>query len=129
MDEIKELLETRQYTSLRQKIAEMNEADVAVILEELETEDMLKVFRILPKDLAADVFSYMEVENQQMIITPPDQLIGKLLMFLIITVINSRRIDNNDPVFSQRTNKMCSNCNLVRQIFFIIIKQFFFFGY
>ena len=49
MDEIKELLETRQYTSLRQKIAEMNEADVAVILEELETEDMLKVFRILPK--------------------------------------------------------------------------------
>lgn len=69
MDEIKELLETRQYTSLRQKIAEMNEADVAVILEELETEDMLKVFRILPKDLAADVFSYMEVENQQMIIT------------------------------------------------------------
>ena len=69
MDEIKELLETRQYTSLRQRIAEMNEADVAVILEELETEDMLKVFRILPKDLAADVFSYMEVENQQMIIT------------------------------------------------------------
>ncbi|MBQ9136256.1 MAG: magnesium transporter [Lachnospiraceae bacterium] len=69
MDEIKELLETRQYTSLRQRIAEMNEADVAVILEELEKEDMLKVFRILPKDLAADVFSYMEVENQQMIIT------------------------------------------------------------
>lgn len=69
MDEIKELLETRQYTSLRQRIAEMNEADVAVILEELETEDMLRVFRILPKDLAADVFSYMEVENQQMIIT------------------------------------------------------------
>ena len=30
---------------------------------------MLKVFRILPKDLAADVFSYMEVEHQQLIIT------------------------------------------------------------
>ena len=69
MDEIKELLDTRQYTSLRQRLAEMNEADVATIMDELEEEDMLKAFRILPKDLAADVFSYMEVENQQTIIT------------------------------------------------------------
>lgn len=69
MDEIKELLATRQYTSLRQKLADMNEADVAVLLEQLEEDDMLKVFRILPKDLAADVFSYMEVEHQQLIIT------------------------------------------------------------
>lgn len=69
MDEIKELLATRQYTSLRQKMAEMNEADVAVLMEQLEEDDMLKIFRILPKDLAADVFSYLEVENQQMIIT------------------------------------------------------------
>lgn len=69
MDEIKELLTTRQYTSLRQKLAEMNEADVAILLENLPEEEMLKVFRILPKDLAADVFSYMEVDNQQLIIT------------------------------------------------------------
>lgn len=69
MEEIKELLETKQYTSLRQKLAEVNEADIASLMEELEQEDMLKVFRILPKDLAADVFSYLEVENQQIIIT------------------------------------------------------------
>ena len=30
---------------------------------------MLKVFRILPKDLAADVFSYLDMDNQQKIIT------------------------------------------------------------
>ncbi|HKM34750.1 MAG TPA: magnesium transporter [Lachnospiraceae bacterium] len=69
MDEIKELLANCQYTTLRQKVAEMNEADVAAILEQLEEDNMLKVFRILPKHLAADVFSYLEVENQQMIIT------------------------------------------------------------
>lgn len=69
MEEIKELLATRQYTSLRQRLAEMNEADVAALLEQLEEDEMLKVFRILPKDLAADVFSYMEVEHQQLIIT------------------------------------------------------------
>ena len=67
--EILELLESKQYTVLRQRLSEMNEADVAVLMEELEEKDMLKIFRILPKDMAADVFSYMEVDSQQYIIT------------------------------------------------------------
>lgn len=66
---IKELLETRQYTRLRQRMADINIADIALILEELDEEDELKVFRILPKSMAADVFSYLEVESQQYIIT------------------------------------------------------------
>ena len=66
---VKELLETKQYTKLRQFLAEMNDADIAACMEELEDTEMLKVFRILPKDLAADMFSYLEVDNQQMIIT------------------------------------------------------------
>lgn len=69
MDEILELLKNRQYTNLRQHLAEMNHADIAVIMEEMPEEEMLKVFRILPKDMAADVFSYLEVESQQFIIT------------------------------------------------------------
>ena len=68
-DLVKELLETKQYTTLRQKIAEMNGADIATVMEELDQGDMLKILRILPKNLAADVFSYMEVESQQFIIT------------------------------------------------------------
>ena len=47
----------------------MNIADIAEILDELEDEEMLKLFRILPKDAAADVFSYLEVASQQFIIT------------------------------------------------------------
>ena len=75
MERIKDLkellvfLDTKQYTKLRQYLAELNEADIAALLEQLEGENMLKVFRILPKDLAADVFSYLGVDNQQMIIT------------------------------------------------------------
>ena len=69
LENIKELLDTKQYTRLRQRLAEMNEADVASALEELEEKNQLKVFRILPKDMAADVFSYMDVEIQQFIIT------------------------------------------------------------
>ncbi len=67
--ELLELLETKQYTKLRQYLADLNEADIASMMEELEEKDLLKVFRILPKDLAADVFSYLEVDSQQFIIT------------------------------------------------------------
>lgn len=67
--ELCELLETRQYTKLRQFLAELNDADIAAMMEELEEESLLKVYRILPKDLAADVFSYLEVESQQTIIS------------------------------------------------------------
>ena len=65
---IQELLDKKQYTKLRQFVAELNEADIADCLEELDDADMIKVFRLLPKDLAAEAFSYFEVENQQMLI-------------------------------------------------------------
>lgn len=68
-EELRELLEKKQYTRLRQELMELNVADIAAIMEEMEETQMLKIFRILPKNLAAEVFSYMEVENQQFIIT------------------------------------------------------------
>ena len=69
LQELLELLDTKQYTRLRQFLGEMNDADIAALMEELEEESLLKVFRILPKDSAADVFSYLEVDSQQLIIT------------------------------------------------------------
>ncbi len=67
--EMKQLLDEKQYTRLRQRVAELNDADIAAAMEEMEEKDLLKMFRILPKSMAADVFSYLEVESQQFIIT------------------------------------------------------------
>lgn len=68
LEELIGLLNAKQYTNIRQFLSDKNEADIAVLMEELAPEDMLKVYRILSKDLAADVFSYLEVESQQAII-------------------------------------------------------------
>ena len=46
-------------TRLRQKAAELNEADIAATMEELEDAEQFKMFRILPKSMAADVFSHL----------------------------------------------------------------------
>ncbi len=66
---IQELLQTQQYTRLRQLLVDLNDADIAACMEELPEQSMVKAFRILPKDLAADIFSYLDVDLQQMVIT------------------------------------------------------------
>ena len=75
MEEIREfgtlntLMAEKQYTRLRQELAEMNDADIAAFFEQLEDEEQVKMFRILPKSMAADVFSYLDIDTQSYIIT------------------------------------------------------------
>ena len=69
MERVRELIDNKEYTLLRQELLELNEADIAAILEELPEEELLKIFRILPKDMAADIFSYLPIEVEQLIIT------------------------------------------------------------
>ncbi len=62
------LLQSGDFTGLRKELTEWNEVDIADFLEELEPRDMVKIFRILPKDISAEVFSYLESENQESIV-------------------------------------------------------------
>ena len=63
------LAEGKQYRRLKELLAEMNEVDIAAFIDELDSEKAVVVFRILPKELAADVFACLSVEKQQHIIT------------------------------------------------------------
>lgn len=69
MEEIVELLNAGQYLKLRQLIVNYNVADIAAYMEKMEQDEVLKLFRILPKSMAADVFSYLEIETEQYVIT------------------------------------------------------------
>lgn len=63
------LLRAGDFSGLRRELSEWNEVDIADFLEELEPADMIRVFRILPKDISAEVFSYLETENQEHIVS------------------------------------------------------------
>lgn len=69
LESFRSLLKNKQYTALRGKAADMNEADLASIMEKMEDEDMLKMFRLFPKELAADVFAQLDDDSQKFIIT------------------------------------------------------------
>lgn len=61
---VSSLLEKGEISALRSMLLEMNVVDVASIMEELEPSRRLRLFRILPKDMSADVFSYLESDSQ-----------------------------------------------------------------
>lgn len=68
MEELLELAESREFRKLKEILMEMNEVDVASFVEELDSEKTVVVFRMLPKELATDVFACLTVETQQHII-------------------------------------------------------------
>lgn len=67
-EQLNTLLQSGNLTALRQALAGMNEVDIADFMQDLDKEKTLLVFRLLPKDLFADVFSYMEPDRQQLIV-------------------------------------------------------------
>ncbi len=63
-----ELLEEKKFGQLKSFLAELNPADIALFMEEIPEEALVKVFRILPKDLAAETFTFMESDLQEHLI-------------------------------------------------------------
>ena len=57
---------------LRGALSMLNEVDIAEYMEDLDNEKMLMVFRLLPKDIAADVFAYMDADQRQRVIEAMD---------------------------------------------------------
>ena len=67
-EEINELISEKKYSKLREMLSEMNPADIAQILEDVPERELPVIFRILPKELAAEVFVEMDSEMQQLLI-------------------------------------------------------------
>jgi magnesium transporter len=65
---ILELISKNMLTEARQELEDMNIVDIAELFEEIDKHQMVKFFRILPKNIAADVFSYIPTEFQAFII-------------------------------------------------------------
>ena len=67
-DELTALLDNRSMRTLKQRMEEMNEFDVAEFLSGIEDNRMPMVFRLLSKETAADVFANFDVPDQERII-------------------------------------------------------------
>ena len=63
-----QLLEERKYSLLRQMLSNLNSADVALLFDEMDKKEIPLLYRLLPKEEAADSFSYMSRDMQKTLI-------------------------------------------------------------
>lgn len=59
-----ELVERKDYVTLKAEIANLQEADIAEFLDVLEVKKAVIIYRMIPKGMAAEVFSFLDVEKQ-----------------------------------------------------------------
>ena len=65
---IGKLLDEKKYKTLKDILSTMNAYDIAVLLEDMHDSKIQLLFRMLPKELAADVFVEMDEETQEFLI-------------------------------------------------------------
>ena len=63
-----QMLESKKYATLRDMLITMNPSDVAGIFNDLEEKQVPLMFRLLPKELAAETFVEMEPDTQALLI-------------------------------------------------------------
>ena len=68
LEQIGELAHNKEYARLRDLFLPMEPADIALLLEESGSELMPLLYRLLPKETAAEVFVELESDSQEMLI-------------------------------------------------------------
>lgn len=117
-DIVIKLLNQRKFAELKLIMNEMNPADIASIFDEAEVRDIPVIFRLLPKELAAETFAYLDPEQQgQLIMAFSDKEIREVVdeLFLDDTVdlieempanVVSRILKNTDELTRRRINEL-----------------------
>ena len=68
-EELLEMIEDNKLKPVKEILVEMHESDIAEILEQIDNPvSLVKVFKLLPKDMGAQVFSYIDSDIQEKLV-------------------------------------------------------------
>lgn len=84
---IHEMLEEKNFKGLKEGLADLYPMDIAEIFDDLEPEDCVILFRLLQKDLAAEVFSYLSSQRQK-------DIVGAIHVSLLSYIIDELYFDD-----------------------------------
>lgn len=105
-DKILTLIEEKKYMQLKKILAEMNEVDIAEILDPLDKNTTLLIFRMLPKDLAVEVFAHFSTEQQKDIVSA---ITDKELKYILDELFFDDMIDLIEEMPANIVNKILQN--------------------
>ena len=92
--EIKNLIDTRNFGALRELFSEWPPADVAEAILDMDENDRVIVFRVLPHTLAADVFEYLDVDAQQ-------ELLHAMAHEQVVAILNEMSPDDRTALLEE----------------------------
>src|SRR5438034_1043947 len=92
--EIKSLIDARNFGALRELFREWPPADVAEVILDLPEDEQVIIFRVLPAALAADVFEYIGVEEQQ-------KLLRAMAHEQVVAILNEMSPDDRTALLEE----------------------------
>jgi magnesium transporter len=69
IDDVQKLIDQRDLHALRDRLVEVPAVEIAEIFQGLSDEERVLIFRILPRDHAAEIFSQLEVDIQKSVLS------------------------------------------------------------
>ena len=106
------LLEAGKKAELRGALNMLNEVDIAEYLETLDNEKVLMVFRLLPKDVSADVFAYMDNDQRTRIM---EAMGDAEAMRIIDDMFVDDAVDFLEELPAGVVKRMLANCDQQRR--------------
>ncbi len=92
--EIKSLIEARNFNGLRDVFKEWPPADLAELILDLDENDRVIIFRVLPNALSADVFEYLDVTAQQ-------ELLRGMAHEQVVAILNEMSPDDRTALLEE----------------------------
>jgi magnesium transporter len=92
--EIRSMIEARNFAALREVFREWPPADVAEVILDLPEDEQVIIFRVLPAALAADVFEYIGIEEQQ-------KLLRAMAHEQVVAILNEMAPDDRTALLEE----------------------------
>lgn len=140
-DNLVEMLEHKSYKKLKKIMSKMEPADIVLFFENVDRDDAVRAFRILPKELAADAFALMDHDMQEDLIesfsaSELQEVLDEMYLDDTVDVIEEmpasivkRIIAHLDPEARRKVNKMLrypeDSAGSIMTTEFIALKPFF----
>ncbi|MBQ6266315.1 MAG: magnesium transporter [Clostridia bacterium] len=105
---ISKMIADGKFSAVKDILIEMNAVDIAQTLSEVEPEIQVKLFRLLPKDSSADVFSYLDTETQSVIV---DSISNKELHNLVEGMFIDDAVDFLEEVPASVVTRVLAQAN------------------
>ena len=118
LEKLKELASEKRYNDLKKEFSSLYPTDIALLFDDMPEEYLPVMFRLLPKETAADVFVELESDSQEMLIrgfsnTELKQILDDLYLDDTVDIIEEmpanvvkRILKNSDPETRQDINKL-----------------------